>query len=101
MHPSHWQALRCAVLDTSFRLLLPGRRDVLLPFFNHVYEKVMSYPWEKKTPKALMRAAMQVCRGSRMAHGMPWPMAHGPWLRWVHVGPPARMHMCTYRLAPI
>lgn len=34
--------------------------DVLLPFFNHVYENLVVYPWEKKYDKALMRAAMQV-----------------------------------------
>ncbi|GIL83630.1 hypothetical protein Vretifemale_12300, partial [Volvox reticuliferus] len=33
--------------------------DVLLPFFNHVYENLVFYPWEKKINKALMRAAMQ------------------------------------------
>eukprot|EP00198_Chlamydomonas_reinhardtii_P001116 XP_001690451.1 predicted protein [Chlamydomonas reinhardtii] len=33
--------------------------DVLLPFFNHVYENLVVYPWEKKYDKALMRAAMQ------------------------------------------
>jgi hypothetical protein len=34
---------------------------VLLPFFNHVYENLVFYPWEKKKNKAIMRAAMQVC----------------------------------------
>ncbi|KAG2440781.1 hypothetical protein HXX76_003637 [Chlamydomonas incerta] len=33
--------------------------DVLLPFFNHVYENLVMYPWDKKYDKALMRAAMQ------------------------------------------
>ncbi|KAG2442031.1 hypothetical protein HYH02_009823 [Chlamydomonas schloesseri] len=33
--------------------------DVLLPFFNHVYENLYVYPWGKKHDKALMRAAMQ------------------------------------------
>lgn len=34
--------------------------DVLLPFFNHIYENLVFYPWAKKDNKALMRAAMQV-----------------------------------------
>lgn len=34
--------------------------DILLPFFNHVYQDLIFYPWEKKRRAALMRAAMQV-----------------------------------------
>ncbi len=34
--------------------------DVLHPFFNHVYGNLLYYPYEKKTNKALMRAALQV-----------------------------------------
>ena len=37
------------------------QRDVLVPFFNHLYGDLISFPWEAKTPKALMRAAAQVC----------------------------------------
>ena len=33
---------------------------MLVPFFNHVYEDVIDYPWELKMPKALMRGAIQV-----------------------------------------
>lgn len=33
--------------------------DILLPFFNHVYEGVVTYPWKAKKDKALMRAALQ------------------------------------------
>lgn len=38
-----------------------GRQaDVLLPFFNHVYEDIITYPWHMKSSKALMRAGLQV-----------------------------------------
>jgi hypothetical protein len=36
------------------------QRDVLIPFFSHFYGEIIDYPWEKKTSKALMRAAAQV-----------------------------------------
>lgn len=37
--------------------------DVLHPFFNHVYGNLLYYPYEKKTNKALMRAALQLQMG--------------------------------------
>ena len=39
------------------------QKDVLVPFFNHVYQDLTFYPWELKTNKALMRAALQVRQG--------------------------------------
>ncbi|KIZ00350.1 KDEL motif-containing protein 2 Flags:Precursor [Monoraphidium neglectum] len=35
--------------------------EVLMPVFNHHYEDLYSFPWDRKRPKAFMRASQQGC----------------------------------------
>ena len=51
-------------MHKRFRLGRAVEADLLLPHFGRVWERIISFPWEMKDPRALLRASMQVSLGN-------------------------------------